>query len=142
MPVTGRKPQEYRRHRVPPTHDWTDVVDVPFEDGPELPAVGYCGKPWPKAAITWWRVISRMPHCVLWRDSDWLFALTTAYIAAAFCQGNLKLSHELRARERTMGTTADALRDMRIRYVDPAPEGDDIRVSALDEYRKRLGAGR
>jgi hypothetical protein len=140
MPVTGRKPKAYHRHRARPAHDWTEVLDVPFEDGPPLPRTQPNGQAWPKAAIAWWDAVSRMPHCVLWKEGDWLFALTTAVIAAAFYRGNLKLAQELRQRERLLGTTADALRDLRIRYVQRIDEPELEGVTAIADYRRRLGA--
>jgi hypothetical protein len=133
MPVTGRKPKEGGaiRHRVKPTHDWTEVPGVPYEDGPELD-----GR-WSAKVLAWWDSIRRMPHCVLWDESDWKFAMDTAYVVKAYYGGNIKAAAELRQREKIMGKTYDARRDLRIRYVEPAidaPAG----ISAIDEYRKML----
>ena len=64
-----------------------------------------------------------MPHCVLWTATDWGFALDTARLHAAFSRGDMARAQELRVRERTMGTTMDSRRDLRIRYV--APGGGD-----------------
>ncbi len=100
-----------------------------FEAAPELP-----GR-WNKAVMRWWSSVSRMPHCVLWDDSDWQFAMDTAYIARDFYYGVSNAAAELRRREAIMGTTLDSRRRLRIRYVEPSsetPEG----VTALDEYRK------
>jgi len=80
-----------------------------------------------------------MPHCVLWTKADWWFALATAVIAAAFHRGDLRQAKELRQRERLLGTTADARRDLRIRYVDSVTEEKPIGVTAIEEYRRRLG---
>ena len=83
MPVAGRKPkpegQAVNRHK--PTHDWIEVVDVPFQGGPKLPKDG---RTWPTWTKRWWGVVSTMPHCVLWTDSDWEFALDTAVLKAKF----------------------------------------------------------
>lgn len=79
-----------------------------------------------------------MPHCVLWEKSDWQFAKDTAIIAAAFHAGDLVRAQELRQREKIMGTTADARRDLRIRYVEPARKGTPNNVKAIEEYRARL----
>jgi hypothetical protein len=102
---------------------------------------------WPAETKRWWAAISSMPHCRLWTDADWQHAIDTAYIAAAFHAGDMRLAAELRAREKVMGTTADARRDLRIRYV-PADEQRDRRdaepsasVTAMDEYRRMVAGG-
>jgi hypothetical protein len=46
---------------------------------------------------------------------------------------------ELRQRERILGTTVDARRDLRIRYVDPEVEEPAIALVAnIDDRRARL----
>jgi hypothetical protein len=99
---------------------------------------------WPAETRRWWKAISRMPHCVLWDESDWQFALDTAVLVAAFHTGDLRLAGEIRAREKVLGTTGDARRDLRIRYVDPnAGEVDEVdkgSVTAMADYR-RMAAG-
>ncbi|HVM13619.1 MAG TPA: hypothetical protein VM287_04735 [Egibacteraceae bacterium] len=75
-----------------------------------------------------------MPHCRLWRDSDWQFALDTALIAAEFHMGDTRTATELRNREKVLGTTVDFRRDLRIRYVEP-DEGPTAEVTRLDDYR-------
>lgn len=133
MPASGRKPNTGQpvRHRVKPVHDWTEIEAVPFEGSPALPGRAS------KAVLQWWTAISTMPHCVLWDASDWQFAMDTARIAKAFYRGNIKAATELRQREKIMGTTVDARRDLRIRYVAPAIEAP-AGVTAIDEYRDRL----
>lgn len=98
---------------------------------------------WPRETRRWWRAISHMPHCVLWSDADWQFALDTALVAATFHAGDVRAAVELRQRERVLGTTADARRDLRIRYVEPDADDDDgtaDNVTAMDAYR-RMAAG-
>lgn len=133
MPAAGRKPNQGQpiRHRTKPVHDWTEVDAAPYEGAPSLPGRAS------KAVQQWWAAVSTMPHCVLWDASDWQFAMDTARIAAAFYRGNLKAATELRQREKVMGTTVDARRDLRIRYVE-APIDAPAGVTAIDEYRDRL----
>jgi len=140
MPPAGRKPNEGQpvRHRVAPRHDWIEVADRPFEDGPRLPRVQPMGFAWPAATKRWWQVISRMPHCALWGEADWQFALDTALIAAAFHRGEVKQAVELRQREKVMGTTLDSRRDLRIRYVEPAGEREGPSIAAIEDYREKL----
>jgi hypothetical protein len=141
VPVTGRKPKPdgQKRNRVKPTHDWTEVANAPFEGGPKLPKRMPNGLPWPSATQRWWAVISAMPHCTLWSESDWQYAFDTAYVAGIFhMQGSNTYATELRNREKVLGTTADYRRDLRIRYVDQAEEPDDqdAGVTKLADYRE------
>lgn len=141
MPLPGNKPTDQpARRRNKPTHEWVEVPDIPFDGGPPLPKTQKGSVSWPDATRLWWKAISRMPHCSLWAQSDWQFALDTAVVAAAFHLGDIKAATELRQREKVMGTTMDARRDLRIRYVPAVSEVERPSVAALADYRKRLGA--
>jgi len=135
VPAAGRKPNEgqplRQKNGHKPTHEWCEVDDVPFVGGPTL-----TGRP-SKALEQWWLSISTMPHCVIWKPADWQFAMDTARIAAGFYRGDLKLATELRQREKVMGTTVDARRDLRIRYVEPTEEAPDG-IPSIADYRKAL----
>lgn len=143
MPVAGRKPKprDQIRHRVPPVHEWAEIPDVPFMDGPRLPARAPSG-PWPKLTRKWWAGVSHLPHAVLWHEADWQFALDTAVLVAVYHLGDLSLAREIRAREAVIGTTVDARRDLRIRYVPPV--ADDVTespaVTAMARYRRNVTA--
>lgn len=98
---------------------------------------------WPAATRRWWTAVSRLPHCRLWTDGDWQFAQDTARLVAEFHAGNLSLSKEIRMREAVMGTTRDARRDLRIRYVDELPDdapGPNLSVTAMADYRRNVTA--
>lgn len=102
-------------------------------------------KSWPAATKRWYRAISHLPHCALWTEAEWQFAHDTACLVAAYHAGNHRLAQEIRTRERMMGTTADARRDMRIRYVeaDAEPEIDPAAtpaVTAMADYRRSVSA--
>jgi hypothetical protein len=144
--VTGRKPKDEaeRRNRMPAVHDWTEVDDVPYSGvAPKLPTryrldpeTGVSMRAsWPEATKRWWAVVSKMPHCTLWTATDWEFALQTAEVHARFTEGTN--GTELRIREKLLGTTLDARRDLRIRYVTPKVQsaGGDATVTSLDAYR-------
>lgn len=135
MPAIGRKPkpEDQRRNRHQPTHEWIDVLNAPYEGG--VPAVGRL----PARSQRWWSTISRMPHVVLWDESDWQFAIDTAHIHAEWVRTKRGgLASELRLREKLLGTTWDARRDLRIRYVQGVTEAEDAKPTALEEYRKAL----
>ncbi len=156
MPVSGAKPKADRtqvRHRNP-VADWTEVPDVPFEDGPELPGRGtnammtieqmassgvIPGDDWPPMSKRWWAVIRRMPHAAIWTPADWEFAMATLEIHARTVEGwRGYTGGELRQREKLMGVYMDARRDLRIRYVpvpDVAPSQLDAEVVKLADYR-------
>jgi len=148
MPIGGAKPkppgQAVTRHKQ--VHDWNEVVDEPY-DGPVpvklptksvrvLPFGGAEEIPTHSATKQWWRIVTRMPHCRLWTDADWMFCLETAVVADRFFYGQTAAAAELARREKVLGTTVDARRGLRIRYVAPKPAtGEGATVTRLDDYR-------
>lgn len=141
MPAPGAKPKDGPKvTRVQPTHDWTEVPDAPYAGPrPALPKVVRKGWGWTAATRRWWEVVTTMPHCALWKDGDWQFALDTARIHANFIAGHAPSAQELRVREKIMGTTADARRDLRIRYVpvEPAAVSENPGVVSDFEAERR-----
>lgn len=135
MPAVGRKPkpEDQRRNRSRPAIDWIEVLDAPYE-GP-TPSIGRM----PARTKTWWLVVSRMPHCVLWDASDWQFAVETAYIHAEWVKTRRAgFIGELRQREKLLGMTWDARRDLRIRYVSGVTETEDPQPVSLEARRREL----
>lgn len=127
MARTGRPPKEDRsqvRHRHA-TKEWTEVADRPYTGpSPDLPE----SVEWPPQTLAWWEKLRRMPHCSLWSSTDWESALTCALVHAEVWSGSLTRANELRLRERELGTTDDARRGLRIRYVSP-----DAEVKKVDD---------
>lgn len=145
MAVAGRKmaPAGQKRNRAKSDIDWTDVPDVPYAgERPDLPSTrtivtrdGQESVRLLSMTTKWWESTSSMPHCVLWTDSDWMFALTTALVAdAAFC-GIASAAVELRNREKVLGTTSEFRRGLRIRYTQPEVNEVSAEVTSLDDYR-------
>jgi hypothetical protein len=147
LPVTGRKPKPegQARTRTKSSIDWVEVPEVPFAGAvPKLPAKRRIVLPFGQTkdltlhplTKAWWEDISRMPHCALWTESDWRFAIATALVADAFHYGHTPSATELARREKVLGVTVDARRDLRIRYVDPqaSPPSRD-NVTSMDDYR-------
>jgi len=137
------KPEGTTVHRNTLVHDWTEVVDRPYTGKrPELP------KGTPQQTRSWWNRVTKLPHCALWGDGDWQFALDTARVHAAFVRGDMARAPELRIREDRMGTTLGARRDLRIRYVPAEPEEqtkakrDPQVTNFADERRKRIAGGK
>lgn len=119
MALAGAKPKPEGRKvtRHPLTQDWVDVQDVPYAG--DKPDPGRLAK----MPARWWATISSMPHCVLWSESDWQFALDTLVVYKRFAAGK-EGGSELRIREKLLGTTLDARRDLRIRYIE-LPDGEE-----------------
>lgn len=149
MVMPGNKPSDRPTvHRNKPAVNWTDVVNVPYEGPrPELPetreVINKAGDvsvyPIPESTKDWWDAVTRMPHCVLWSPSDWAFCADTALVHAQAVTGVISAMAELRMREKILGTTFDARRDLRIRYVDPEDEPKALApVDSLDDRRQRL----
>lgn len=152
--VRGTKPKEGGKlGHTPQAHAWVQVPDRPFTGRVpvRLPAKRLLDGEWvPVLALTkgWWSVVRAMPHCRLWSASDWQFALATALVADLAFRGSNPAAAELRQRERVLGTTLDARRDLRIRYVrdgaeadeesKPAPAGAGAPVANLADRRRRL----
>lgn len=139
MPPAGRKPKPAGQaiNRNKPVHDWTEVADIPFEGGPDLPEMRADGRRWPERTRDKWDAWRSMPHCKLWGLAEWNFALDTIELAATFHDtGESKYATELRNREKILGTTGDFLRDLRIRYVEPKdPVAEAAGVTNLADYR-------
>lgn len=151
MPVAGRKPKEGpKRNTMPAAFDWVEVVNVAFRGKHlvNLPPkrrvlVGAKMVPeaWEPMTKAWWRSVSSMPHCSLWSTADWQFAVATAVVADNAFRGSTAAAGELRQREKIMGTTIDARRDLRIRYVakiaEPKLAVVPSSVTSIDERRRR-----
>lgn len=137
MPPTGAKPkpagQAVTRHKQ--VHDWTDVEDVPFEDGPDLPERRCNERAWDARTRKKWDAWRSMPHCKLWGEAEWDFALDSIEVAAKFHEtSDMKFATELRNREKVLGTTNDYRRDLRIRYIEPVVNDAAAGVTNIADY--------
>ena len=145
MPIAGRKPtpEGQPKRNTNPTLEWTEVEEVPFEGPwPDLPATysDAIGEPekderWAPLTKRWWNTIKRLPHAKLWGDTEWEIALAGAIVHHRFLRGNASAATEIRRREAALGATADARRDLRIRYVAPSDGPKLAKVTAMDSVR-------
>lgn len=129
--VAGRKPKPEGQavNRTKPVHDWVEVINVPFDgDSPELPDDSV----WSQRARRRWEVIRHLPHAMLWHDGDWESALDYMQVLEEHWKDP---TSELRIRERGIGLTTDALRDLRIRYVEPKNPNESAEVPNIADYR-------
>lgn len=136
MPVIGRKPKPpgHAINRNKPTYEWTEIENIPYEGGPDLPP-----RPggWSDATRRKWETWRTMPHCRMWTPADWEFALDTIELVEQWYDGGrANVATEIRNREKILGTTMDYRRDLRIRYVEPKPENTEpAEVTRIDDYR-------
>lgn len=140
MPVTGpkRKPDGQAVHRHKLAHEWVEVEDEPHRGGPDLPELRSDGSVWPARTRAKWEVWRSMPHARLWSSADWDYALDCIEVAAKFHEScSVGIATELRNREKLLGTTIDARRDLRIRYVEAGQQdsADDAGVTNIADYR-------
>jgi len=128
--AVGRKPKPAGQalNRNKPVHDWTEVPDVPYAgDSPDLPP----NVPWSAYTLDLWEAARVVPHAGLWSRGEWLI-----HIAAMFAvEKNWENpTSEMRLRVAKIGMTAEDLRDLRIRYIEPTAEAAE-NVSRIDDYR-------
>lgn len=143
MAITGRPPRANARNRNPRAYDWTTVPNLRFDGpSPELPSRGR--QRWHVETRAWWEAVRRMPHCTLWTETDWRFALETARLVDDFWRGELGRAAELRLRSAKLGLTHEDRLKIRVRYVEPEDQDegeaavDPASVTRLDERRVRL----
>jgi hypothetical protein len=112
--------------------EWTEVPNRPYEGAsPDLPRLPNRAKYHP-LVVTWWDMVRQMPHCVTWSPTDWQYAVETGllkhffWVDAAGGEVKTTAATEIRRREDNMGTTEEARRKLRIRYVDVPEEEDEL----------------
>ena len=118
MAISGPAPKApgTKQRRNPDTHEWQDVVDAPYEGpAPELPA----SYEWGPGARAWFEAVRSMPHAALFKASDWMFVLETAFVVNEMWSGNAGVAGECRQRNAKLGVTLEDRMKLRIRYVDP-----------------------
>lgn len=134
QPGPKPKPEDQRRNQNRPMIEWQQIIDMPYE-GP-VPELG--GRV-PIRTMRWWRIVSKQPHCVIWDDNDWEFAVATAWIHAAWVKkATASLAIELRHREQLLGMTWWARRDLRLRYIKATDEEQVEPPVSLAERRREL----
>lgn len=127
MALPGRAPKDVRLGRGL-SAEWTEVPNQPYTGpSPDLPELDEVI--WYREVAQWWEVVRHMPHCGLWSEADWMFALETAFAKQDWWKNFYSdrtifanKSTEIRRREDQMGFTAEARRKLRIRYVDTEPD--------------------
>lgn len=137
--------------------DWTDVPNRPYEGvSPDLPRLPNRRR-YHELVVQWWEMVRHMPHCRTWAPTDWQYAVETALLKHFFwtdalsTDGDVKITaaQEIRRREDNMGTTEEARRKLRIRYVEVDPDededdsdGDPAAAQPVVEHRRVAGGAR
>lgn len=145
MAPRGPQGKASKHGRTPSMVDWIDVADTPYQGvSPNLPTLPR-RKKWHPMVQQWWDQVRTMPHCSLWRPTDWTYAVETALMKQGYWDAYDKgeavttAAVDIRRREDQMGTTQEARRRLRIRYIDPdlvADEFDDDE----DDFEPAAGA--
>lgn len=136
MAIRGPAPKEKSRHRNPLVYGTTEVPDVPFSGTVPIK----CPRNAHPNTRQWLKVVSRLPHAVLWLDTDWAYIAETMALKDAFEKGDLKLEAGLRRRYATIGVTYEDRLKLRIKYVPrlelvEAPEAP-VEVAGGDRRRR------
>lgn len=148
MAARGPNSKTNKHGRTPSmAGDWIDVPDRPYEGpSPNLPALPR-RKKYHQMVEQWWEQIRHMPHCSKWRPTDWTYAIETALFKQAYWdaydrgEASTTAAVDIRRREDQMGTTQEALRKLRIRYIDPElVAGEDEDEDDEVEYEPAAGA--
>jgi hypothetical protein len=132
MALRGPDPKDNKIGRTP-NAEWIEVIDEPNLDTPELTGDHH------PSTMLWWAEICSLPHTILWRESDWTFAADTALIKDRFYEGDFTaaITMEMRRREDLMGTTMEARRKLRIRYIHPIVSDEEIHEVFQEDVESR-----
>lgn len=123
MPGPASKTVKHGHTPTTGANDWTDVDDVPFEGAPALPRLGATERSrakWHLWTEQWYAQVSKMPHCKLWKPSDWQLLFDLARMKDAWYKegedAKASMSAQIRLRERDLGIGPGALTALKIRY--------------------------
>lgn len=90
---------------------------------PDLPPVLAADPP----VALWWETWRASPQAEHFGSTDWLFLMETAYLVAAFHEGDLKLAGEIRIRVAKFGATPEDRARLRMTFAQ-ADEADAKRA--------------
>jgi hypothetical protein len=131
--MPGPAPKDVKHGHTPNALSWTEVPDVPFTGGPDLPPLGR-NKKWHPLVVKWWAIVTAMPHCTLWRDEDWQDLLELAYDKDFYWKCGDKRttsqSTEIRRKSDGLGIGLQARQKLRIKYVKPVAEDQQAAARA------------
>lgn len=132
--MPGPAPQDRKHGRTPNSQtsgDWNEYDDVPFDGAPPMPKPPGRRRAWHEMAVDLWNTASRMPHCVDWRDEDWLalrilIGEVDQYYTTADAKRKTAQMTEIRRQMNALGIGEQARLQLRIRYrqkVEPGKPG-------------------
>lgn len=125
------KPPERRAGKAKDPNP-TTTLRAETASQPKLP--GKAGD-WPQRTRQWWRMWGQSPQAEHFSSSDWDFLLDTAYLHAAFVQGDLKQAGELRLRVAKFGATPEDRARLRMQFAEAdRADGGERRPPSEDRY--------
>lgn len=128
--MPGPAPQERKHGRTPnAASEWREYEDVPFEGAPPMPDPPGRKRKWHVMAVRLWRTASVMPHCLDWRDEDWLALEVLMYEMERYYnpgyeekQSTAQIT-EIRRQMVSLGMGEKGRREQKIRYKQKVEPG-------------------
>jgi hypothetical protein len=132
--MPGPEPQGRKHGRTPNTltnGDWREYEDVPFADAPPMPKPPGRRKSWHVMAEKTWKIASAMPHCVDWREEDWLALETLMHETDLYYNTDDEKKktaqiNQIRLMKNALGMGEQGRKEQKIRYkqrVEPGLPG-------------------
>lgn len=121
--MPGPAPQERKHGRTPnAASEWREYEDVPFEGAPEMPKPPGRKRKWHEMSVRLWDTASVMPHCLDWRDEDWLALEVLMYEMERYYNPGFEEKQttaqitEIRRQMVALGMGEKGRREQKIRY--------------------------
>lgn len=153
--MPGPQAQERKHGRTPNSlsnGDWREYDDVPFEGAPAMPKPPGRRKSWHPMAEKTWQKASVMPHCVDWRDEEWLALEVLVYEVDLYyntLDEKKKTTQiaQIRIMKNELGIGEKGRREQKIRYrqkVEPGLPGNgpDGALEVVDDGDTSKPAGK
>lgn len=128
--MPGPAPQDRKHGRTPnAVGDWREYDDVPFNGAPPMPKPPSRRRGWHPMVEAWWQTTSTLPHAKDWRADDWqkvrelMYEKERYYTATTPKEQTTAQLTEIRRREDALGIGEQARRALKIRYKQPAEQG-------------------
>jgi hypothetical protein len=137
MAGNGPAPKETRRRRNADVYGGSQTVVT--DDG-ELRGPALTGT-WPEHVRSWYDTWRRSPQAAAFVATDWMRLRMLAPLVADYLERphHMKLA-EIRQNESLLGATHTDRLKARIKVEQPAEAETPAGVTALDDYRRALGA--
>lgn len=128
--------------------EWREYEDVPFEGAPPMPAPPGRKRKWHPMAEKMWKIASVMPHCVDWRDDDWLALEVLIYEIERYYNPGYEEKQttaqqtEIRRQKNALGIGEQGRKEQKIRYKQKVEPGLSGEVEGASREVVQEGSGR